>query len=75
MPDWVFIGQLLRVNDMAFSHAQLKNLFRLKKKKKKKRYNAVAGDRTRVTRVTGGNTYHYTTTTSLFYCARNFNIN
>ncbi|WZY78782.1 hypothetical protein YC2023_025166 [Brassica napus] len=25
--------------------------------------NAVAGDRTRVTRVTGGNTYHYTTTT------------
>ena len=24
---------------------------------------AVAGDRTRVTRVTGGNTYHYTTTT------------
>jgi hypothetical protein len=36
MPDWVFIGQLLRVNDMAFSHAQLKNLFRLKKKKKKK---------------------------------------
>ena len=26
---------------------------------------AVAGDRTRVTRVTGGNTHHYTTTTSL----------
>ena len=25
--------------------------------------SAVAGDRTRVTRVTGGNTYHYTTTT------------
>ena len=25
--------------------------------------DAVAGDRTRVTRVTGGNTYHYTTTT------------
>ncbi|KAK8682674.1 hypothetical protein V6N13_055055 [Hibiscus sabdariffa] len=25
--------------------------------------NAVAGDRTRVTRVTGGNTHHYTTTT------------
>ena len=25
--------------------------------------NAVAGDRTQVTRVTGGNTYHYTTTT------------
>jgi hypothetical protein len=25
---------------------------------------AVAGDRTRVTRVTGGNTHHYTTTTS-----------
>ncbi len=25
---------------------------------------AAAGDRTRVTRVTGGNTYHYTTTTS-----------
>jgi hypothetical protein len=24
---------------------------------------AVAGDRTRVTRVTGGNTHHYTTTT------------
>ncbi len=24
---------------------------------------AAAGDRTRVTRVTGGNTYHYTTTT------------
>ncbi|WZY76990.1 hypothetical protein YC2023_023374 [Brassica napus] len=28
-----------------------------------KNLNAVAGDRTRVTRVTGGNTYHYTTTT------------
>ncbi|KAL6217263.1 hypothetical protein ACLB2K_010480 [Fragaria x ananassa] len=27
--------------------------------------NAVARDRTRVTRVTGGNTYHYTTTTLL----------
>ena len=27
--------------------------------------NAVAGDRTRVARVTGGNTYHYTTTTSM----------
>jgi hypothetical protein len=27
--------------------------------------NAVAGDRTRVTRVTGGNTHHYTTTTLL----------
>ncbi|KAG7583655.1 Retrotransposon gag domain [Arabidopsis suecica] len=26
-------------------------------------FGAVAGDRTRVTRVTGGNTYHYTTTT------------
>ena len=26
---------------------------------------AVAGDRTRVTRVTGGNTHHYTTTTKL----------
>jgi hypothetical protein len=25
---------------------------------------AVAGDRTRVTRVTGGNTHHYTTTTA-----------
>ena len=25
--------------------------------------NAAAGDRTRVTRVTGGNTHHYTTTT------------
>ena len=40
-------------------------------KKKKQKVNqgrknktfAVAGDRTRVTRVTGGNTYHYTTTT------------
>ena len=28
--------------------------------------NAVAGDRTRVTRVTGGNTHHYTTTPDLF---------
>jgi hypothetical protein len=27
---------------------------------------AVAGDRTRVVRVTGGNTYHYTTTTFIF---------
>ena len=26
---------------------------------------AVAGDRTRVARVTGGNTHHYTTTTKL----------
>ena len=33
-------------------------------KKNYKKY-AVAGDRTRVTRVTGGNTYHYTTTTLL----------
>ena len=32
---------------------------------KDKNGNAVAGDRTRVTRVTGGNTYHYTTTTLL----------
>ena len=30
-----------------------------------KKIIAVAGDRTRVTRVTGGNTYHYTTTTLL----------
>ena len=29
--------------------------------------NAVAGDRTRVTRVTGGNTHHYTTTTLLIH--------
>ena len=32
-------------------------------KMNEKQKNAVAGDRTRVTRVTGGNTYHYTTTT------------
>ena len=32
-------------------------------RKKGKNISAVAGDRTRVTRVTGGNTYHYTTTT------------
>ncbi len=31
--------------------------------KAKKIFFAAAGDRTRVTRVTGGNTYHYTTTT------------
>ena len=31
---------------------------------------AVAGDRTRVTRVTGGNTYHYTTTTSWLFNAQ-----
>jgi hypothetical protein len=30
---------------------------------KQKTKIAVAGDRTRVVRVTGGNTYHYTTTT------------
>jgi hypothetical protein len=35
------------------------------KRKKKTKKNAVAGDRTRVTRVTGGNTHHYTTTTWL----------
>jgi hypothetical protein len=29
----------------------------------KRECDAAAGDRTRVTRVTGGNTYHYTTTT------------
>ena len=34
-----------------------------KKKMKSCKTFAVAGDRTRVTRVTGGNTYHYTTTT------------
>ena len=33
------------------------------KKKESEKIFAVAGDRTRVTRVTGGNTYHYTTTT------------
>ena len=38
--------------------------------KKKKLKNAVAGDRTRVTRVTGGNTYHYTTTTQLIVCGK-----
>ena len=32
---------------------------------REKMENAVAGDRTRVTRVTGGNTHHYTTTTCL----------
>jgi hypothetical protein len=32
----------------------------------KKKIIAAAGDRTRVTRVTGGNTYHYTTTTLMF---------
>jgi hypothetical protein len=39
-------------------------LVKLEKKKHIKK-NAVAGDRTRVTRVTGGNTHHYTTTTLL----------
>jgi hypothetical protein len=39
-------------------------LVKLAKKKQIKK-NAVAGDRTRVTRVTGGNTHHYTTTTLL----------
>ena len=34
-----------------------------RQKRKKKNKYAVAGDRTRVTRVTGGNTHHYTTTT------------
>jgi hypothetical protein len=29
----------------------------------KQKGSAAAGDRTRVTRVTGGNTHHYTTTT------------
>ena len=32
-----------------------------------KNNSAVAGDRTRVARVTGGNTHHYTTTTSLMF--------
>ena len=48
----------------------LVSLYTSKLKKKKKPIfckkvikSAVAGDRTRVTRVTGGNTYHYTTTT------------
>ena len=36
-------------------------VYEMKNKIKKK--IAAAGDRTRVTRVTGGNTYHYTTTT------------
>ena len=35
-------------------------------KMREKKENAVAGDRTRVTRVTGGNTHHYTTTTCLY---------
>ena len=38
---------------------------REKKKHKNLVWYAVAGDRTRVTRVTGGNTHHYTTTTWL----------
>ena len=40
--------------------------------KKKITQNAVAGDRTRVARVTGGNTHHYTTTTVRFYFFRVF---
>ena len=35
---------------------------RIKTLEKRKNNFAVAGDRTRVTRVTGGNTYHYTMT-------------
>ena len=35
-------------------------------KMREKKENAVAGDRTRVTRVTGGNTHHYTTTTCCY---------
>ena len=35
----------------------------LKALNEEEKANAAAGDRTRVTRVTGGNTYHYTTTT------------
>ena len=34
----------------------------------KRKGHAVAGDRTRVTRVTGGNTNHYTTTTLFLLC-------
>ena len=40
-------------------------LERIKVTEKKIKKIAVAGDRTRVTRVTGGNTHHYTTTTLL----------
>ena len=34
---------------------------RLKKKKKKKKLSSLAGNRTPVFRVTGGDTHHYTT--------------
>ena len=40
-------------------------LYRERQVPKKQKQNAVAGDRTRVARVTGGNTHHYTTTTLL----------
>ena len=46
--------------------AQMRDL-----KKRRKKNIAVAGDRTRVTRVTGGNTHHYTTTTCLYICRLN----
>ncbi|CAK7339516.1 unnamed protein product [Dovyalis caffra] len=47
-----------------FPGQKLKDVVSLSKAKMQKE-SAVAGDRTRVTRVTGGNTHHYTTTTSL----------
>lgn len=43
---------------------------RVNKTKILKNNNAVAGDRTRVVRVTGGNTHHYTTTTLLVKAVR-----
>ena len=52
---------VLKFETLVWSCCGSKKIFYLKKEKKKN--YAVAGDRTRVTRVTGGNTYHYTTTT------------
>ena len=51
---------------ISFPSSEIMCVCIIEKKEQKGEKIAVAGDRTRVTRVTGGNTYHYTTTTLIF---------
>jgi hypothetical protein len=58
---WLWLGEWLPWPSRALAELTKKKIEADKNTEK----NAVAGDRTRVTRVTGGNTHHYTTTTSM----------
>ena len=61
--DWVLFIAILLEEELPSRKEQHLEGFSSENKNK----NAVAGERTRVTRVTGGNTHHYTTTTLLIF--------